>query len=142
MIPLIQSLIDWEAVAVREAAEQSGTPEGAARIAEARRYRLMRSELIAMQKECDTLRGRISETYRAWCGRDLMGLPLPEAVGRVVCDLRDERDRLGDNLRDLIADVCDPTHEPRDWSERVCIRNANESLESVYPSHRLKEPAT
>ncbi len=52
-----------------------------------------RARLAALEREID-------RTYKAWCGRDLMHLPLCEAIGRVIATPRKSD-------IDLIAEQCD-----------------------------------
>lgn len=110
MPTLIKTLTDWEAMAVRDASILTGTPEQPAKLMEARRYRHIRTELEAMAE-----------------GRDSLSV------------LIDQRDQLAHWLRALIEDVTDPTHVKGDWSEQVVLRNARDTLEAIYPQHRLKD---
>lgn len=49
---LIRMARDWQAIATREAAESLGTPEGAARLVEAKRYGLL-ADALATQRQAE-----------------------------------------------------------------------------------------
>lgn len=121
MTTISQSLIDWEAIAIRNAAAHLGTPEGEAFMAEARRYRFARAELEATEN--DRLRyARMNENNM-----------------KAAQQFRDERDRLATDLRNLIMDLFNPAPPPGNWSEHASITNARESLDLIYPHHRMRE---
>ena len=48
--PFLLAPRDWQAMALREAAELTGTPEGSARLAESKRYGALADEIERLQK--------------------------------------------------------------------------------------------
>jgi hypothetical protein len=59
----------------------------------------------AATSQIASLQSQIDATYKQWTGRDFMHLPLPDAVGAVVSELRDKNDALQAQVEALRADA-------------------------------------
>lgn len=110
---------DWQAMALREAAELTGTPEGAARLAESKRYG-------ALADEIERLRAQLAK-----CGKDnCLGRLSSEVTNWVTVEARDaaeaaerERWRAAVTLGHLYAGACPDDEQPdsRDEHCPLCV---------------------
>jgi thiamine biosynthesis protein ThiC len=79
---------DWQAIALRDAAEMCGTAEGAHRLVEARRYGALADEIDRLKTELGAplTAERQRDAYKAalqWLIRWAGHKPLPECIARV-----------------------------------------------------------
>ena len=76
--------------------------------------------------ERDRLRAEIDRTYKAWCGRDLMHMPLCEAIGKVVAIPRKSD-------IDLIAEQCDEI-DRRNGVYTNSVLDRNDPSNTAHPT--------
>ena len=105
---------DWQAVAQLEASDLLGTPEGATKLAEAKRYGALADELERLQRELGECSGAL----------ELVGHPIEwqarigaaVAAEREACALACEAEHVG-------ADVCDDCDNETDESYNRALRD-------------------
>ncbi len=86
-----------------------------------------------LETKCWELIAEINKTYSEWCGRDLMHLPLSEAVGQVVSCLRTENAALRKERQSEVEGAlalrkkfgATDTETLPMFVERVCAENAD-----------------
>lgn len=89
--PFLLAPRDWQAMALREAAELTGTPEGAARLAESKRYG-------ALADEIERLRALHRKVYGLACDGTIGVLDPHKTCGGGVFTLWDDIKRAADGV--------------------------------------------
>jgi hypothetical protein len=114
---LIRMARDWQAIATREAAEFLGTPEGAARLVEAKRYGLL-ADALATQRQA-------------------------EPVARAADEVTDaQRDVIAERARQVAAEGWTPQHDDEHGNGAIALAAAAYAIEAAALADGMVPDAT